>query len=121
MTAITDQRNTAPTKSGDIFPLFKGATRVPTIAGGVPTRPFIALVMVGAGLGMLSLYAWALIPALYPLMAIVAREDDRAFRIIELWLRTRATNRHQRFWNGSSYTLLAYPRRPWTKAQGIER
>ncbi|SAI73177.1 type IV secretion system protein VirB3 [Bordetella ansorpii] len=121
MTPQIDHGHTDPAKSESAFPVFKGATRVPTIAGGVPTRPFIALVMVSAGLGMLSIYAWALIPALYPLMAIIAREDDRAFRIIELWLRTKAMNRNQRFWNGSTYTLLAYPRRPWTKARGTDR
>jgi len=119
----SNARTPAPSAAVDAerFPFFKGATRVPTVAGGIPTRPFVGLIMVAATLGMVTLYAWALVPALYPVMAMVTRQDDRAFRIIELWLRTRVVNHHKRFWRGSTYAPAPYPRGRWTPSVGERR
>lgn len=91
--------------------LFKGATRVATIKGGVPARAFV-IMMCGVGiLGMFSIWLLLLIPVLYPVMAIASRNDDRAFWILELWLRTKCFAANKRFWNAISFSPAPYQRR----------
>ncbi len=75
------------------FPLFKGATRVPTIAG-VPLIPAVVLVITVASATMLLGFGWlALLVPGWLLMAQVTRTDDRAFRILWLWTQTKVANR----------------------------
>ena len=66
------------------FPLFKGATRAATVPGGVPTRAFAGLVFLTVTAASFTLWGWLLFPILYPVMAILSRNDDRAFWILSL-------------------------------------
>lgn len=102
------------------FPLFKGATRVATVPGGVPTRAFAALVFLTVTAASFTLWGWLLFPALYPIMAIVSRNDDRAFWIWELWLKTKIFAKNKGFWGAVSLTPTPYsPRRPWARGRGV--
>ena len=95
------------------FPLFKGATRVPTVAGA-PLVPAMVLVIAVASATVVFGMWWLmlLVPG-WLLMAQVTRTDDRAFRILWLWLGTRLANRIRmflfggrgEFWGASSYAL----------------
>ncbi len=93
------------------FPLFKGATRVPTVAG-VPLIPAVVLVITVASATVMLGFAWlALLVPGWLLMAQVTRTDDRAVRILWLWGRTRLANRLRQataagggdLWGASSY------------------
>ncbi|MFG0230543.1 type IV secretion system protein VirB3 [Achromobacter sp. 413638] len=98
------------------YPLFKGATRVPTIKGGVPTRAFVGLVFLTVTVAMFNYRGWLLFPALYPIVAIISRNDDRAFWIWELWFKTKFTAPNKTFWGAVSYTPTPYSRRrPWCR------
>ena len=98
------------------YPLFKGATRVATVKGGVPTRAFVALVFTVVIVAMFTVYGWLLFPLLYPILAIISRSDDRAFWIWELWLKTKFIVPNKAFWGAVSYTPTPYSRRrPWCR------
>ena len=108
------------------FPLFKGATRVPTIAG-VPLVPAVVLVIAVASATVVFGAWWlALLCPCWLLMAQVARADDRAFRIIGLWLQTRLANRIHGLllggrgdcWGASTYALTEPRRRSWEGRDG---
>lgn len=103
------------------FPLYKGATRVAVYAG-VPLIPLVAMAMGVAVLSLLlSLWWWGLVIPGWILMAQVTRADDRAFRILWLWGRTKLANRLRllvgagrgEFWGASSYALGDRSRRSW--------
>lgn len=101
------------------YPLFKGATRVATIKGGVPTRAFVGLIFLTVTVAMFTLWGWLLFPALYPLVAIISRNDDRAFWILELWFKTKFMALNKAFWGAISYTPSPYSRRrPWCRSTG---
>lgn len=91
--------------------LFKGATRVATIKGGVPARPFVIMMLVVGFLAMFTIWLLLLIPVLYPVMAIISRHDDRAFWTLELWVRTKLFAANKHFWNAISFTPTPYHRR----------
>ncbi len=92
------------------FPLFKGATRLPTVFG-VPTTPLLVAVSAVAIVAMwVSLWCWLLVIPVVTLMRLITRHDDRAFAIWSLWFETKARNRNKGFWRGSSYAPAA-PRR----------
>lgn len=98
------------------YPLFKGATRAATIKGGVPTRAFVALVLITLFVAMYTLWGWALGPILYPVVAVLSRNDDRAFWIWELWVKTKFFAPNKRFWGAISLTPSPYSkRRPWCR------
>ncbi|WP_081760408.1 VirB3 family type IV secretion system protein [Bordetella petrii] len=104
------------------YPLFKGATRVATIKGGVPTRPFLALVFLTVTVAMFTLWGWLIGPILYPVLAVLSRNDDRAFWIWELWLRTKFLAPNKRFWEAISLTPTPYAkRRYWCRHHGAIR
>jgi len=94
------------------FPLYKGATRAAVILG-VPVLPLVALVTGVAVLTLfLGLWLWGLLLPGWLLMAQVTRGDDRAFRILFLWARTRLLNLlrlwaagGKGYWRASSYAL----------------
>ena len=75
------------------FPLFKGATRVPTVAG-VPLVPAVVLVIAAASSAVMLGVGWLvlLLPG-WLLVSQVTRADDRAFRILWLWAQTKLANR----------------------------
>ncbi len=108
------------------FPLFKGATRVPTVAG-VPLVPAVVLVIGVASVTVICGMWWlALLGPGWLLMAQITRTDDRAFRIVGLWLQTRAANRLRLFvlggrgdcWAASTYALTEPGRRSWEGRDG---
>jgi type IV secretion system protein VirB3 len=93
------------------FPLFKGATRVPTVAG-VPMIPLFFMVIVVAALAMLiSMWWWGLVLPAWGVMAQITRHDDKAFRIWGLWFDTKFRNRNKGFWGASSYSTAVYRKR----------
>ena len=103
------------------FPLFKGATRVATV-GGVPLIPLVVLVVGVASAGMVLGVWWLslLVPG-WLLMAQVTKSDDRAFRILWLWIQTKLANRlrmirfrgRNEFWGASTYSLTNGRTRSW--------
>ena len=102
------------------YPLFKGATRAATIKGGVPTRAFVALVLLTLFVAMFTLWGWAIGPILYPVVAVLSRNDDRAFWIWELWVKTKFLAKNKRFWGAISLTPTPYSRRrPWARWLGV--
>ena len=103
------------------FPLFKGATRVPTVAG-VPLIPAVVLVITVASATVLFGVGWlALLVPGWLLMAQVTRTDDRAFRILWLWAQTKLANRIRAalhgdlagLWGASSYGAADRRFRSW--------
>ncbi len=71
------------------FPLFKGATRVATV-GGVPLIPLVVVVVGMTNFAMLFGIWWlGLLLPTWLLMKQVTKADDRAFRILWLWMRTK--------------------------------
>jgi type IV secretion system protein VirB3 len=102
------------------YPLFKGATRVATVKGGVPTRAFVGLVFLTVIVAMfIRIWGWAVFPILYPIVAVISRNDDRAFWILELWWKTKFNVRTKAFWGAVSYTPTPYSRRrPWCRLFG---
>jgi type IV secretion system protein VirB3 len=93
------------------FPLFKGATRVPTFFG-VPTMPLLFAVSAVAVIAMwVSLWCWLLLIPVVTIMRLITRHDDRAFSIWWLWFETKARNKNKGFWGGSTYSPTDYRRR----------
>jgi type IV secretion system protein VirB3 len=103
------------------FPLFKGATRVPTVAG-VPLIPAVVLVIAVASATVLFGFGWIalLVPGWF-LMAQVTRTDDRAFRSLALWAQTKLANRLRLvalcgvrdLWGASAYATSERRFRSW--------
>lgn len=91
--------------------LFKGATRVATIKGGVPSRAFVMMVMGVSFIAMFKIYLIALIAVFYPIMAVISRNDDRAFWTLELWAQTKLFAKNKRFWGAVTFTPTPYHRR----------
>ena len=103
------------------FPLFKGATRVATV-GGVPLIPLVVVVVGMTNLAMLFGIWWlGLLPPLWLLMKQVTKADDRAFRVLWLWMQTKLANRLRmmrfgrrgEFWGASTYASSDGRWRSW--------
>lgn len=93
------------------FPLFKGATRVPTVAG-VPMIPLIFMFVGVAIIAMLiSMWWWGLVVPAWFVMAQITRHDDKAFRIWGLWFETKFRDRNKKFWGASTYSPAKYRKR----------
>lgn len=108
------------------FPLYKGATRA-AVVWGVPLVPLVGMVIGVAMVSLaLGLWWWGLVVPLWLLMAQVTKTDDRAFRILGLWLETKWLNRLRLelsagggdFWGASSYALGDGKRRIWNAEDG---
>lgn len=103
------------------FPLFKGATRVPTVAGVPLVLAVILVVGIGSATVLLGVGWLALLVPGWLLMAQVTRADDRAFRILWLWAQTKLANRLRVFlgcglqgpWGASTYALSDGALRSW--------
>lgn len=93
------------------FPLFKGCTRAPTVAG----VPMIPLMFMGIGVAVLSMgvsfWCWGLALPGWWVMKKITEHDDRAFRILGLWIDTKCRNRNKSFWGASTYGKAAYRKR----------
>lgn len=93
------------------YPVYKALTRSPTIFG-VPMMPLIAMTMVVAIIALsLSIFWWALWPVLCFVMAQITKYDDKAFRIISLWIDTKVLNGNKTFWGASSYSPIKRKKR----------
>lgn len=108
-----------------MYDLYKGATREPTFLG-VPRNPMIITIMLSATLWM-NIHFWALGVFLFLWFVeySICKYDDRMFRIIGLWFRTKGLNalrtiaQHRIYnkgsgvpqprerWGGNSYTPTA--------------
>ncbi|KAF1008131.1 MAG: VirB3 family type IV secretion system protein (plasmid) [Burkholderia sp.] len=97
------------------FPLFKGATRLPTFAG-VPRTVFLATFIFSASLFMtIHFYAVALFAFLWFVECCISKHDDRMFRILALAVRTKVLNwinsPFTSRWGGSTYSPVDYERK----------
>ena len=94
------------------FPLFKGATRLPTWLG-VPRSAMIVTFMFCGALWMhIHLYALGLFVVLWFVEWLITRHDDRMFRVIALAFQTKIVNFVDspfiKRWGGSSYSPTNY-------------
>lgn len=94
------------------FPFFKGATRVPTWAF-VPRDVFLLTAMfTGAMFMLVHFYAIGIFAFLWLIEWAITKHDDRMFRIIWIWLKTKVRNRIDSgftgLWGGSSYSPVDY-------------
>ncbi|CAM5219953.1 hypothetical protein CDEF62S_00530 [Castellaniella defragrans] len=98
------------------YPVFKGLGRKATFMG-IPTTLLLGAFAVVAIIAMTAGLAWwGLLFVVMPALAIVTRDDDKALDILWLEIKTRRTNRQQRFWHSSSYAPQGYHRdRPWRR------
>lgn len=95
-----------------VFPLFKGACRLPTF-GGVPRMVILGtFVFCGAAFMTLHFYAVALFGFLWFVEWCISKHDDRMFRILVLAARTKVFNLvnspFTKLWGGSSYGTVDY-------------
>lgn len=98
-------------KEHKMFPLFKGATRVPTI-WGVPMMPLIVMVVSVAAVAMtVNIFLWVIALPLWFIMAQITKNDDKAFRVWWLWVDSKFRNRNKNFWGASSYSPSNYRKR----------
>ena len=113
---------TEPKQESNSYPVFKGLGRKPTFMG-VPTTlllgAFICVAVIAMTFGLIW---WSLLVVVMPVIAIMTRDDEKAFDVLWLELKTRSRNRNKAFWNGSSYAPSGYDkRRPWRKIVNIQR
>ena len=93
------------------YPLFKGATRVPTV-WGVPMMALLWMFMAVACFAMVvSLWLYLLAVPFWFVMAQITKHDDKAFRVWALWFETKLRNRNKAFWGASSYSRVSYRRK----------
>lgn len=112
---MADTSENDPQTSPYHYPVFLGLGRKPTFMG-IPTVWFVTTIMIVGSTAMIfGLWLWLSLFVLLPAMAIITRTDDKAFDIWALELKTRVRNRNKKWWNGSSYSPISYPRRPWQK------
>lgn len=94
------------------YPLFKGATRLPTWLGVPRTAIIMTFMFCGALFMHIHLYALALFAVLWFIEWLITRHDDRMFGIIALAFKTKVINRmdspYFRKWGGSSYSPTDY-------------
>lgn len=96
------------------FPAFNGLRRKAVVLG----VPVVALVSMLIGVAVIALLAglvwWVLALVLWPVMAVITKNDDNAFRTLGLWVMTKVRNcRSVRFWGGSSYSMRDYRGDKW--------
>lgn len=94
------------------YPLFQGATRLPTILG-VPMMPLMVMTMGVAVVALLlSIFWWGLWLVLWFVMAQITKNDDKAFRKWGLWIDTKFLNGlfngGRKFWGASTYSPANY-------------
>lgn len=97
------------------FPLFKGACRLPTIVG-IPRSTVMYLAGGGGTLFLfIKLYALPIVFIAFVICWSVTLYDDRAFRILGLWVMTKLENtRKKKFhaiWKASSYSPIRQRRK----------
>ncbi len=95
------------------IPLFKGATRLPTFFG-VPRMVFLGTLLICSSLFMfIHFYALGVFAILFSIEWMMCKHDDRIFRIIFLFIRTKFLSglkfkEGKRRWKGISYSPVCY-------------
>lgn len=94
------------------YPLFKGATRLPTL-GSVPRTVILSTFIFCATLFMtIHMWAIALFAFLWFVEYCISKHDDRMFRVLWLAFTTKVVNMinspFTKLWNGSSYSPTDY-------------
>jgi type IV secretion system protein VirB3 len=94
------------------FPLFKGATRLPTFFFVPRTAFLLTFMFSGACFMLMHFWAVVMFGLLWFLEFCITKHDDRMFRIIGLAFRTKVLNRIESpfvsKWGGSSYSPVDY-------------
>ena len=88
--------------------LFLAVTR-PALWAGIPIEAAVLLLISSASVLIWSnspIYAALVVAFGYSMSRLIVRHDVNAFRLLFLWGRTKAGNRNQAFWGGSSYSPL---------------
>ena len=88
--------------------LFLGLTR-PALWLGVPIEATLTIVTIAAMLLLLTgspLYAIAIGGSLMFASRLIVRSDYNMFRLLSLWMKTKALARNKPLWGGSSYSPL---------------
>ena len=93
-------------------PLFLACTR-PAMVLGVPMEAVGVNVIASSLIFLLggSLAYLLIAPALHAVFRAICLHDHNAFRLLFIWLDTKARARNRRIWGGSSPSPLAFPRR----------
>lgn len=95
------------------FPLFKGATRLPTF-WGIPRTPFIFTLLLCATLFMtIHFYVIPITGLMLFIEWSLTKNDDKMFRIVSLTFQTKVRNwiegrTFSKRWGGSSYSPVTY-------------
>ncbi|WP_116893105.1 type IV secretion system protein VirB3 [Pseudomonas savastanoi] len=94
------------------FPLFKGATRLPTL-GGIPRTVVLVIAMIAGGLWLnIHFYALPIAGVIWFVCWRITLKDDRIFRIIWLCWKTKIKNGiespFKKKWGGSTYSPTNY-------------
>ena len=90
------------------YPLFKGCTR-PSMIMGIPTEAafaaFVGVAIIAIAFGNMLL--WILLLPIGIVFRMIAKKDDRAFRIIGIWIDTkiRYPKTLRKKWGACSYSL----------------
>lgn len=93
------------------YPLYKALVRAPTVFG-VPMMPLIFMSMGVAICALLiNIFLWLLWIPLCFIMAQITKYDDKAFRIMGLWIDSKLLNKNKKFWGASSYSPRNYKKR----------
>lgn len=115
-----ESRNSEPDGTGPLDRTYsyviKGMRRS-VLFMGVPLAPaIVAFVVVWLIVLVGGLLWWLLLAAIFPVLWMITKHDERAFHILWLGLQTRLSNGNKAIWRGSSYTPLTYSqRRPWRR------
>ena len=91
------------------YDLYKGATRPPMMFG-VPTDALlVAFVVIGILSTAFSVFMWIILPFAIFIMRMIAKKDDRAFRLWGMWLDTkkRCNSSVKKFWGATTYTTFS--------------
>lgn len=91
------------------YPLFKGCTR-PSMIMGIPTEAafaaFVGVAIIAISFGNLLL--WFLLIPIGIIFRVIAKKDDRAFRLLSIWIDTKARypKTLKNKWGACSYSLI---------------
>ena len=90
-----------------VEPVYLALSRPPMWLG-VPLDAAVPLAMLGVLVLLLAnpLYALAVAIVGFGAARLIVRHEPNAFRLLNLALRTKWTNRDRRWWGGSSYSPL---------------
>lgn len=107
----------------DEAPLFKGATRLATVAGVPRTALLITFMVWGALFMGIHLWAVAGFALTWFIEFCITKHDDRMFRVIGLTAKTKIRNAiespFKKQWGGSTYATKRYIKRDQSNAKHV--